>query len=1123
MTGPILENINDAQKKIRKTAVKLIDVSESEDKSADVPDPNKSDYSLQSLRHWDITMPATRKKKTFGYSVPSLRRGVGTIFNKKRRITIELYKKNTASDAPESSKRTFEKLHPRASIAASASEEEELLPLGDEDVILFRILKAVKPKKGVAGAFDWEDDESQASSHFNGALASNHLITYNVQDYGDGHPQDDVVTHWMERQRARIATMDLKNLDSRKVEIEIGVGKDVLVREFNFETPHDVETFAKTFDKMKELMHERGNRLAAEHLINPSEKQKTELNLDDSVNLLIEIVSATNLPIADVSSSDPYVIVEDGKKQWHKTGVVSQTLNPVWTLTSGSLFLIQTNLTDFFAKANNIEFVVRDYDRIGDDDVLGTVLVSKKELINGDGERVDYELTTAKLTGTKNDFIGQKKSFLTLRSKKATEEDIAFLQSYQAKQSTGVMGRLGLSSGPPTGVYIDDSYLPPRNHTNTTNYKRQTKSEEGSVATKYRVKPFPDPARPEGTKWLTESEIEYESQQPSESWVEAGTGAAGKFYMEILGCDGLPNLDYSITGRDKSDPFVCINYEDCCVNTDVINDCLAPRWMPWSQRAFVFNIMHPSSQFYISVMDYNGIKSTHDKLGRCVINPSNTRPNTIYSLRFSLLNSDDSERKVTGKIMMRFRFEPSTERQYLLAAFQPRKEFRVSTTSYADSQSMTYALTNDYDRYVLSLTAIQKYVDELFEYQLYLDDVVDGIYAVFLWRGHFPMQIGPFSFKAPIHSIVAFTWGMLLSFNFDRFGSFICFAFAWVLFGTLEVQRDNPNPWKRPRTYIEMLSALIFNKSFAHQKIDENENIDLILKHDGHHETRMKYRKKAVDEMTKQNEADALRLEQEKKELDKQTHDHSSGTSLGVDKLVLKPFAGILEPVQKQLYLACVYLRVVKSVITWKDSVMAFWLATICLSMSVVLFFVPFTFLFRWTFRIMAFLFLGPWMKLVDIYYIEHTENMTESEQKAKLEADMKERYEFLLSQSKIARLMQEHVMKYNDMHRYLYGNYGHRVPVFKEERYASVPLAGGSAKPYNPSNDLPINIVRRVNGQVLTGEMVMKRQDPAKEFKQQKLMDQMVPTVISMDSSNKGGEMEPLLENDEEAGYGAV
>ena len=94
--------------------------------------------------------------------------------------------------------------------------------------------------------------------------------------------------------------------------------------------------------------------------------------------------------------------------------------------------------------------------------------------------------------------------------------------------------------------------------------------------TKFLVKPGPDPdpERTDHTKWMNYFEIESEVVEPSREWIEAGSGKQGKLYVEVLSCDDLPNLDFSITGLDKTDPFVCLVYGDAIGHTDVLNDLL---------------------------------------------------------------------------------------------------------------------------------------------------------------------------------------------------------------------------------------------------------------------------------------------------------------------------------------------------------------------------------------------------------------------------------------------------------------------------------------------------------------------------------------------------------------------
>jgi C2 domain len=79
-------------------------------------------------------------------------------------------------------------------------------------------------------------------------------------------------------------------------------------------------------------------------------------------------------------------------KVWHKTEPIYTSLNPVWTLSTLSLFLIETTLAEFFENANFLEFIVKDYDTVGEDEILGSVMISKTELLEGNGNRHEYEL-----------------------------------------------------------------------------------------------------------------------------------------------------------------------------------------------------------------------------------------------------------------------------------------------------------------------------------------------------------------------------------------------------------------------------------------------------------------------------------------------------------------------------------------------------------------------------------------------------------------------------------------------------------------------------------------------------------------------------------------------------------
>jgi hypothetical protein len=56
-----------------------------------------------------------------------------------------------------------------------------------------------------------------------------------------------------------------------------------------------------------------------------SRSLSVDLSPNGDINLLVEIVSATDLPIADRNSTDPYVIVFMGKQEIHRTPYLTKT------------------------------------------------------------------------------------------------------------------------------------------------------------------------------------------------------------------------------------------------------------------------------------------------------------------------------------------------------------------------------------------------------------------------------------------------------------------------------------------------------------------------------------------------------------------------------------------------------------------------------------------------------------------------------------------------------------------------------------------------------------------------------------------------------------------------------
>ena len=122
--------------------------------------------------------------------------------------------------------------------------------------------------------------------------------------------------------------------------------------------------------------------------------------------VLIEIVSALRVPSMDVrSDSDPYVTVSVGRrrgggKEIHRTKVLYNTPNPIWTIDSGSLFLLDLDHRDregggdsdnnnndtsetggIDLKTSIVTFTLKDYDATQADAILGKVEIKLQDLL----------------------------------------------------------------------------------------------------------------------------------------------------------------------------------------------------------------------------------------------------------------------------------------------------------------------------------------------------------------------------------------------------------------------------------------------------------------------------------------------------------------------------------------------------------------------------------------------------------------------------------------------------------------------------------------------------------------------------------------------------------------------
>ena len=356
-------------------------------------------------------------------------------------------------------------------------------------------------------------------------------------------------------------------------------------------------------------------------------------------------------------------------------------LDPIWTVKTGGLFLFTVDPESLFL-SEGLLFTVKDYDALGTNEQLGHFYVSGSLIYDGKGERWEFKLLP--MPGSKKKAIP---GHVGVKCRRATDYDIKFMKEHVYKSlKAGGMNKMDMTTEQRGGQGALVSY-----------FRRQTRTNKEGVR-EYKIRPEPDPNHVEETTWMSRDAIEAATREESHHWIDVGSGRLGRLHVEILGCDDLPNLDTG--GRNKTDTFVALVYEDAVVKTDVIDDCLNPRWLPWSKRAVIFHVYHSSSKLYLGVFDYDRSihpADDHDLVGRVTVDLTNLRPDTMYLLNYDIYTTSRiSDRKRKGSITLRLRLEIEDERAVLLSNLEPPPDFYVNAKTRKDYRVIMYTCTGKY-------------------------------------------------------------------------------------------------------------------------------------------------------------------------------------------------------------------------------------------------------------------------------------------------------------------------------------------------------------------------------------------------------------------------------------------
>jgi len=192
-------------------------------------------------------------------------------------------------------------------------------------------------------------------------------------------------------------------------------------------------------------------------------------------------------------------------------------------------------------QGDGLHFDVMDYDAVGKNERLGFCQINPRTMYRAKGERLSLSLEGKDASGV-----------LNIRIRHATPYDISFMKGYAESGTTkghAVLDSLTKAASESKGGKSIVASIVTRN-------EKLEKSASGPPVKKYRVRPGPDPKRPEATEWLTKAQMDTAMMEDSREWIDAGSGSLGRLFVEILQCQGLPNMDTAGFAGNKTDAFV---------------------------------------------------------------------------------------------------------------------------------------------------------------------------------------------------------------------------------------------------------------------------------------------------------------------------------------------------------------------------------------------------------------------------------------------------------------------------------------------------------------------------------------------------------------------------------------
>lgn len=290
--------------------------------------------------------------------------------------------------------------------------------------------------------------------------------------------------------------------------------------------------------------------------------------------------------------------------------------------------------------------------------------------------------------------------------------------------------------------------------------------------------------------------------------------------------------------------------------------------------------------------------------------------------------------------------------------------------------------------------------------------ISDTFYSLIYWRDQVQ--------GLPLHSAVVFYLSINVVERPHLLPSYILFLSGWLMLSSLMQRNNHPNPWRRGHSLLHYWNIFVHGES--------HDIPNAIRPMEGFKES-VKYEKRWTDRMNEDNKQYArqadldARLQQVCDETNIRTKSKSKLRGALIDK--------ILEPkllwYQQWLSQVCVKIRLIRNVFMWSEAEVAFFITIALFGSSFVALFIPWAFLLRWTSRVVVWVGMGPWMKIVDSILNGSNEERRRQNNKEK---SSKQIVQAFMQQHKLARIQRENALKMKAFRKLLFGKYNTKVPL---------------------------------------------------------------------------------------------